>query len=205
MTLGLIQNRDREGAAATYLITFVCYGAWLPGQTGAVPRTQNAFGAPLPEADTRKEQRARNRMSQEPYLLDANAPALGTEKLAGGLFVPRVDLACSSRSDQSCAPRGNSRLQTRACSECLESLQQPRLESASPGQAPIAAGGRATAALAISGPVQRCPRQFTTSFANRAMRWPCSKCPPLADARGSVVFPRFHNYVGLPWACRDIS
>ena len=67
-----VQNRDlsldRQGAAeaTTYLITFVCYGAWLPGQTGAVPMTQNAYGAPLPEADDDKEQRARNGMSQQP-------------------------------------------------------------------------------------------------------------------------------------------
>jgi hypothetical protein len=32
-----VQNRDRQGAAeaTTYLITFVCYGAWLPGQTAS--------------------------------------------------------------------------------------------------------------------------------------------------------------------------
>jgi REP element-mobilizing transposase RayT len=71
MTVAPVQNRDRKGAAATYFITFVCYGSWLPGQTGAVPQTQNAFGAPLPEADAGKEQRAQNRMTQEPYLLDA--------------------------------------------------------------------------------------------------------------------------------------
>ena len=53
----------------TYFITFVCYGAWLPGQTGA--RSQNAFGSPLPEACAATEQRARNGMSQEPYELDA--------------------------------------------------------------------------------------------------------------------------------------
>jgi len=70
MTLPL-QNRDREGAEVTYLITFACYGAWLPGQAGAIPVTQNAFGARFPEADAGKEQRARNEMSQEPYVLDA--------------------------------------------------------------------------------------------------------------------------------------
>lgn len=71
-----VRNRDRQGAEyrgapTTYLITFVCYGAWLPGQTGAVPQTQNAFGARLPEPDAEKEQRSRNRMIQEPYVLDA--------------------------------------------------------------------------------------------------------------------------------------
>jgi REP element-mobilizing transposase RayT len=64
-------NRDREGAPTTYLITWVCYGTWLPGQSGTIPRTSNRFGAPLPEADTRREQRSRDRMVQEPYLLDS--------------------------------------------------------------------------------------------------------------------------------------
>jgi REP element-mobilizing transposase RayT len=64
-------NRDREGAPNTYLITWVCYGAWLPGQSGAVPRSQNRFGAPIPEPDTRRERQARNRMTHGPYLLDA--------------------------------------------------------------------------------------------------------------------------------------
>lgn len=49
------QNHDREGVATTYLITWVCYGAWLHGKNGAVPRTQNQFGAPLPEADPSRE------------------------------------------------------------------------------------------------------------------------------------------------------
>jgi hypothetical protein len=56
MLAPLVQNRDHKGAAATYLITWVCYGAWLPGQRGAVPRTRN---------------HSRNRMTQDPYLLDA--------------------------------------------------------------------------------------------------------------------------------------
>ena len=66
-----VQNRDREGAALTYLITWACYGAWLPGQAGAVPRTHNRFGAPLPESDARTEQQARKRMTHQPYSLDA--------------------------------------------------------------------------------------------------------------------------------------
>jgi len=80
-----LQNRDREGAArdgaaregavrdsapAAYLITWVCYGAWLPGQAGAISRTQNRFGTPIPEPDIRKERRAKAHMTQEPYLLD---------------------------------------------------------------------------------------------------------------------------------------
>lgn len=54
----------------TYLITWVCYGAWLPGQTGAISRTQNRFGAPIPEPNIRIELRAKAHMTQEPYLLD---------------------------------------------------------------------------------------------------------------------------------------
>src|SRR5712691_3106921 len=71
--MGLL-NRDREGAegaATTYLITWACYGAWLPGQHGSVPRTQNRFGGPLPEANPHKEGHSGNRMTQDPYLLDA--------------------------------------------------------------------------------------------------------------------------------------
>ena len=65
------QNHDREGVATNYLITWVCYGAWLPGQCGAVPRTRNRFGAPLPESDARKEGQSRSRMTQDRYLLDS--------------------------------------------------------------------------------------------------------------------------------------
>ena len=68
-----LQNRDREGAeeaATTYLITWACYGAWLPGQDGGVPRTQNRIGSPLPEPNAHKERHSGNRMTQEPYLLD---------------------------------------------------------------------------------------------------------------------------------------
>src|SRR5947209_5000337 len=67
------QNRDREEAereARTYLITWACYGAWLPGQDGSVPRTQNRFGSRLPESNTNKVRHSGNRMTQDPYLLD---------------------------------------------------------------------------------------------------------------------------------------
>ncbi len=42
----------------------------MPGGAGAVLRTQNHYGAPLPEADARIEVRARSRMTQDCYLLD---------------------------------------------------------------------------------------------------------------------------------------
>jgi REP element-mobilizing transposase RayT len=68
-----IQNRDRQGAEVvqtTYLITWACYGAWLPGQAGSVPRTQNQFGGRLPEPNANKERHSGNRMAHDPYLMD---------------------------------------------------------------------------------------------------------------------------------------
>jgi hypothetical protein len=68
-----LQNRDRqeaEGTETTYLITWACYGAWLPGQDGSIPRTQNRFGSRLPAPNANKERHWGNRMSQDPYLLD---------------------------------------------------------------------------------------------------------------------------------------
>jgi REP element-mobilizing transposase RayT len=64
-------NRDREGAPGTYLITWACYGTWLPGQCGSISRTNNRFGAPIPEANAEREQRSRDRMVQQAYLLDS--------------------------------------------------------------------------------------------------------------------------------------
>ncbi len=63
-------NRDRQGAETTYFITSV-YGAWLPGEVGAVPRTRNQFGAPLPESNLYTERQSRIRMAQNPYLPDS--------------------------------------------------------------------------------------------------------------------------------------
>lgn len=56
----------------TYLLTWVCYGTWVPGQGGAIPRRQNQYGAPLPEGDALLEHQSRIRMIQEPYLLDTS-------------------------------------------------------------------------------------------------------------------------------------
>lgn len=64
------QNRDRKGAA-TYLLTWACYGSWLTGQPGAVSQTRNQYGSPLPEPDQYTELRSKGRMTQEPYVLDA--------------------------------------------------------------------------------------------------------------------------------------
>ncbi|MEX2261154.1 MAG: hypothetical protein WD696_04345 [Bryobacteraceae bacterium] len=54
----------------TYLITFACYGAWLPGEEGAVDRNHNIPGRPLPAADAGRVQAVEKLMKQEPYLLD---------------------------------------------------------------------------------------------------------------------------------------
>jgi len=65
-------NRERERApASTYLITFVCYGARLPGTVGAVDRLHNVPGSRKPTPDTARESEARERMTDAPYLLDA--------------------------------------------------------------------------------------------------------------------------------------
>src|ERR1700722_19801554 len=67
----LEQNRDHQGAAVSaYLITFVCYGTWLPGQAGAVGRRHNLFGSPLPPTDVVAEARGRELMRHPAYLLD---------------------------------------------------------------------------------------------------------------------------------------
>ncbi|HZH83321.1 MAG TPA: transposase [Phototrophicaceae bacterium] len=66
------KNRDREGANdGAYLITFTCYGAHLPGQSGSVDRDKNQFGSPKPEENKAKEAEARTKMAQEAYWLDA--------------------------------------------------------------------------------------------------------------------------------------
>lgn len=62
---------DRQKAfPGTYLLTFVCYGARLRGERGAVDRLHNMLGTPrLPENPSRVEAQ-RRRMIQAPYLLD---------------------------------------------------------------------------------------------------------------------------------------
>lgn len=65
------QNRDRQGAASgTYLITFACYGSWLPGQAGAVDRLHNRFGVPFPEVSHSGESRAADLTRCPSYSLD---------------------------------------------------------------------------------------------------------------------------------------
>ncbi len=56
-------------AAGAFLLTWSCYGHWLPGREGYVTRKQNRFNAPLPECDRALERRAIQHMRQQPYLL----------------------------------------------------------------------------------------------------------------------------------------
>lgn len=66
------RNRDRQGAEEiTYLITFATYGSHVPGQPGAVPRTRNLYGSPLPDPCVFKERHSVERMIEAPYVLDA--------------------------------------------------------------------------------------------------------------------------------------
>jgi REP element-mobilizing transposase RayT len=65
------RRQGTEGPPTTYFITWVCYGTWLPGHEGAVPRMRNRFASPLPEANVCKERHSALRMLQAPYRLDA--------------------------------------------------------------------------------------------------------------------------------------
>jgi REP element-mobilizing transposase RayT len=66
------RNGERERVIpSAYLITFVCYGAYLPGTPGAVDRFHNVPGSRKPEPDPEREAAARQRMSDAPYHLDA--------------------------------------------------------------------------------------------------------------------------------------
>ena len=65
------EERNLKRASTTFLITWVCYGAWLPGESGAVTRRLNRFGAPLREPDPLRKQQSKDRMTQQPYRLDA--------------------------------------------------------------------------------------------------------------------------------------
>ena len=60
----------------TYLITFVCYGARIPGQEGIIHRAQNRFGAPCLAADPRLFARAKLLMTEEPYRMDVQRRAV---------------------------------------------------------------------------------------------------------------------------------
>ncbi len=59
-------------SAPVFLITFACYGSWLPGVPGAVSRRQNQFGSPLTESGDPRDFKSGGFAAQEPYLLDAS-------------------------------------------------------------------------------------------------------------------------------------
>jgi hypothetical protein len=57
-----------------YFITFSTYGTWLPGTAkgaGSVDKAHNVFGTPFIEPDPQREQAARERMDQPPYVVSA--------------------------------------------------------------------------------------------------------------------------------------
>ena len=65
---------DRMGGErkwTSYLITWVCYGTWLPGREGAISRKQNRVGSPVAAANETVEKRSARRMLDDRYKLDA--------------------------------------------------------------------------------------------------------------------------------------
>ena len=59
--------------ALAYFLTFTTYGTWLPGSgkgLGSVDRAHNAYGSPFVAPDPAREQRAADRMTDPPYMLD---------------------------------------------------------------------------------------------------------------------------------------
>ncbi len=59
------------GAPLTYLLTWACYGARLPGRSGYISRHQNQFNAPLPRLSSHLARSAKQAMPPAtPYLLD---------------------------------------------------------------------------------------------------------------------------------------
>jgi REP element-mobilizing transposase RayT len=169
------QNRDREGAATTYLITWVCYGAWLPGESGAVPRTLNRFGAPFPEPDASREQQSKDRMAQQPYCLDA---------VRREIVLNSLQEVCSCRDWTLLAAHiRTNHVHAVITANCNPESVMTALKAYS---SQIAAAGRAMAAHAVCGQQTQCRRRSNTSFVNRANPWWCSKCAPLANAQGSA-------------------
>ena len=55
-----------------YFITFTTYGTWLHGrESGSVDRQHNEVGTPVLAGNTLREDFVRNRLAEQPYLLDA--------------------------------------------------------------------------------------------------------------------------------------
>ena len=83
-------NRDRQGAdrcekspaAATtfkmsaYLLTFTCYGSYIPGQQGAIDRDHNVAGSRLPGPRPKLRQHVQASLKQAPYEMDQDQRAI---------------------------------------------------------------------------------------------------------------------------------
>jgi REP element-mobilizing transposase RayT len=60
--------------ALAYFITWTTYGTWLPGSAkgeGSVDTAHNVYGTPFVEPNEKKEQAAREAMTQPPYVMSA--------------------------------------------------------------------------------------------------------------------------------------
>ena len=65
------ENRGRQGAGiSTNFIIFGCFGHRLPGETGAVGRRRNSFGAPVARFSAALVEAVQMTWAQPPYLLD---------------------------------------------------------------------------------------------------------------------------------------
>jgi len=64
---------DRDIPIA-YLITFRCYGTWLPGEDrGTIDRVHNRYKTPYGKPDEPKLKRSLRRLKSAPFKLDGNA------------------------------------------------------------------------------------------------------------------------------------
>jgi REP element-mobilizing transposase RayT len=57
-------------SSTAYLITFGCYGQWLPGENGAIDRRRNVFGTRLDQPNDALTRRSRQLMKAGEYRLD---------------------------------------------------------------------------------------------------------------------------------------
>jgi REP element-mobilizing transposase RayT len=67
---------DFRNAPSAYLITFCCYGKWLPGQSGAIDRYHHQYNGPSMPESTRLARNARCSMPGEACRLEAAARAV---------------------------------------------------------------------------------------------------------------------------------
>ena len=101
-------NRDREGAPTTYLITWVCYGSWLPVQSEAVPRTRNGFGARFAGTKQREGAAVKEPNVTRAVFLGFSSRASRADQFERNVLPPRLDAvsrACSNESYSRCSHR----------------------------------------------------------------------------------------------------